>query len=60
MRNVGNIFKNKHEILLQRKNERNVSFKHKTSDPYKDNSFDSSRDHLYLIIPTNPKTNKTR
>lgn len=44
-----------HEKLLQQKNNREVAYKYNTSSPYDDNPLESARDHLYLIIPTNPK-----
>ncbi|CAI2383555.1 unnamed protein product [Moneuplotes crassus] len=43
-----------HERLLQKKNDREFSY-HNEVSPYENDALDSARDHLYLIIPKNPK-----
>jgi hypothetical protein len=43
----------KHEKLLQQRNNRDVTYQYNNSNPY-DDPLESSRDQLYLIIPTNP------
>lgn len=54
MKNSRKYIKKAHEKLIQKKNERDLPYNYKTDTPYEDNPLVSARDHLYLIIPTNP------
>ena len=45
-----------HERLLRERNSREPKINYTTNNPYDDNPLDSARDHLYLIIPTNPSS----
>jgi hypothetical protein len=55
MKNSRKYIKRVHDGLLQKKNERDMPYHYTTDTPYEDNPLESARDHLYLIIPTNPK-----
>ena len=48
--------KQAHERFIRERNSREPKINNTAINPYDDNPLDSARDHLYLIIPTNPST----